>query len=660
MQAKRTSNKGKRKGKKGKRGSGGAAPRGRTVKRKVNSYTFEQKLRAVKLHLEEGIDVKTVVSELGVSDCSFYAWLKRYRAEGEAGLKPRKKSYPKRRVAKAVKDEIVKTKKANPGFGVKRISQWLRRFSFVGVSSETVRKTLKEEKLIEPPKKKPKRNPSKPRFFERSKPNQLWQTDIFTFRLGGKQAYLIGYIDDYSRFITGLGLFYSQTAANVLEVYRRAVAEYGLPREMLTDNGRQYVNWRGTTKFEKEMKKDKIHHFRSQPHHPQTLGKIERFWKTIWNEFLSRAQFDSFESARERIAFWVRWYNFKRPHQGIKGLCPADRYFEIQYELRKVIEKGIEENVLELALRGKVNAPFYLVGRMDDQSVVMHARKGKLVMVVNDGEKESETKEVIYDLRKEKGDNVKDQKERRLIKEEADTEAVSGIHSAGEMPGGAGNLVGEADGKRDLPGDVRILGTTRPVAKQSPGGYGEGAGDAAQGGEAAALERSASEAPGEEGIEESQREAGCETPEAFGRHPGLLAARRILTASQEEDDGQAGEEGYRVVGEAQSRGDPQGPGGADVGHGGGPGAGDFPQDLLRVGGPWAPSDARGASGWESRPPSQEGGPGERGTETEGREPGEGTEDTGDCAEGPELLTTDLTSGFPGGDEGDEREDNEEE
>jgi transposase InsO family protein len=40
----------------------------------------------------------------------------------------------------------------------------------------------------------------------------MWQTDICTFRLAGKNAYLIGYIDDYSRYITGLGLFRSQTA----------------------------------------------------------------------------------------------------------------------------------------------------------------------------------------------------------------------------------------------------------------------------------------------------------------------------------------------------------------------------------------------------------------------------------------------------------------
>ena len=110
----------------------------------------------------------------------------------------------------------------------------------------------------------------------------------------------------------------------------------------------------------------------------------------------SRAQFDSFESARERIKLWIKYYNHKRPHQGIDGLCPADRFFEIQTELRKTIERGIQENLLELALRGKPQAPFYMVGRMDGQSVVLRAEKGKLKLSVSD--QQNNEQELTYDL----------------------------------------------------------------------------------------------------------------------------------------------------------------------------------------------------------------------------------------------------------------------
>ena len=184
-------------------------------------------------------------------------------------------------------------------------------------------------------------------------------------------------------------------------VQRTAITEYGVPKEMLTDNGRQYTNWRGTSRFEAELKKESVRHIKSRPQHPMTLGKVERFWRTIWDEYLGRAQFDSFESAQARLALWVKHYNHRRPHSSLDGMCPADRFFGVESELRLLIEKSIQQNILELALRGEPQKPFYMVGRMDGQSVVMRAEKGKLVMQIND-DKEQPRQELIYDLKKPK------------------------------------------------------------------------------------------------------------------------------------------------------------------------------------------------------------------------------------------------------------------
>jgi transposase InsO family protein len=285
-----------------------------------NRYGFDLKLRCVKLRLEEGFPVSMLSKEMGVSKDVVYRWVKAYQEKGEAGLRDRVVfSGRRRKLPGPVRDKIIEIKKHDPPFGVKRISHVLKRMFFLSASPETVRQTLQEESLITPSKKKPQANPSRPRFFERSTPNQMWQGDIFPFRLGGRYAYLIGFIDDYSRYVVGLELYRTQTGENVLEVYRRAISEYGVPKEMLTDNGRQYTNWRGASRFEKELDKDHIKHIKSQPHHPMTLGKMERFWKTIFVEFLSRAQFGSFEEARERVKQWVQYYNHKRPHRGFWG-----------------------------------------------------------------------------------------------------------------------------------------------------------------------------------------------------------------------------------------------------------------------------------------------------------------------------------------------------
>jgi transposase InsO family protein len=92
-------------------------------------------------------------------------------------------------------------------------------------SPETVRTRLHEAGLMNQERAKGRRNLTRPRFFERATPNQKWQTDIFTFRLGGKYAYLIAFLDDYSRYVVGADLFRSPTAAAVIEVYRIAMGE---------------------------------------------------------------------------------------------------------------------------------------------------------------------------------------------------------------------------------------------------------------------------------------------------------------------------------------------------------------------------------------------------------------------------------------------------
>jgi len=476
-------------------------------------YGVEFKLRCVKLFLEEGIPISLLSKEAGASKAVIRRWTKAYQKRGEAGLRSEAApARPGRKLPEPVREKIVEIKKQEPLFGVKRISHLLKRAFFLSASPETVRRTLAAESLIVPPKKKPRRNIVRPRSFERSTPNQLWQSDIFTFRLGGRYAYLIGFIDDYSRYMVGLELCRTQTADQVLEVYRRAIGEYGVPKEMLTDQGRQYANWRGSTRFQRELVKDRIKHIKSQPHHPMTLGKIERFWKTIYGEFLLRAQFGSFEEARERIRHWLKYYNHKRPHQGIGGLYPADRYFEIQGELKKTMEQGIADNVLEMALRGKPKDPFYMVGRMEGQSVVLQAEKGKLRLTVDD-EESGRKHEMVYDVAAERRQADGLGREERAL------------YGGGEMPGGAVGVDGEAHARGGLPGTGGGVDRAEPVAGAGDGGDAPGPAAASlEDGEGSGVERASC---GIVGTEERSDERTGEAPGASavqgpsqGKEPG--------------------------------------------------------------------------------------------------------------------------------------------
>jgi len=456
-------------GLKGKRPPGGRGGRGAPAGAETGSQqqkhclwrSYETKRKAVRLLLEEGIPAKLVAQELGVSHSTVWDWVHQYQNGGEADLRPKPRGASGKEsgtpgVRAAIREQILEIKRRNQKFGVKRIAQVLRRIFHLPASPETVRQTLHQAELIEPVRRKPQRNPSKPRFFERTTPNQLWQSDIFPFRLGGEYAYLIGFIDDHSRYITALEVYRGQTSDNVLEVYRRGRGEYGAPKEMLTDNGRQYVSWRGHTKFQLEMKRDRIHHIRSQPHHPMTLGKIERFWKTIWEEYLERARFDTFEEARERIRWWVQYYNHQRPHQGIEGLCPADRFYAIRKEMRETIERGIEQNVKELALRGRVQTPFYMVGRMGEQSVMIKSEKGQVKLVV------------------EKAGGPDDSDNQR---EQSTTETPTDLSGEGKGAGGVEPVERAAGGQPNLPGSTDLVGDVEQLGAESDPGDDEGVGE---------------------------------------------------------------------------------------------------------------------------------------------------------------------------------------
>jgi transposase InsO family protein len=537
------------------------------------------RLRAVKLHLEEGFAVRLVAEELHLAKDTVWCWIHRYQRYGAAGLElqPCDRPRPPSPRTVAVQKEIVRLKTAHPQFGILRIAQWLRRMLFLPVSHETVRKTLHQHQLLSKAKPKRRRNPPKPRFFERATPMQLWQSDICTIRLGGKQAYLIGFMDDHSRYLVGLDLFSSQTSENVLEIYRRAVTEYGVPKEMLTDNGRQYATWRGKTRFQMELQRDNIHHIRSQPHHPMTLGKIERFWKTIWDEFLCRAQFATFEEARERVRLWVKYYNHKRPHQGLEGLCPADRFFRIQQPLRAAIEQGIQANILELALRGQPQPPFYMVGRMGEQSVVMKVEQGQFKMVL-DGTQERPVQEVSYNMEGKHDEHHGGEGEKGTKQPQC----------AGEVSGGAGDLDAAAAPGGSLPGTGCAGESAELLAGAGAGGYADGvdAAEPAPGGSGPVVAPAAGEDAGPEaepaGVAAGQ--AGREEPPAGGETVGHGVSERNT------DETHTG--GTAATHRAGAGGDPDGDGGRAA-------VGPLPQDLLREGSTSLAGDAVGTDAGSS-------------------------------------------------------------
>ena len=337
--------------------------------------TAEQRLLLLDTWRRSGLPAADFAALIGLSKHTLYAWKKRFEQQGPAGLLDQPRGGPRgSKLPDLTRRSILMLKEANPSWGCQRISDMLARGPALPASASAVAQVLHEagyelEEVATHP------HPDKVRHFERAKPNQLWQTDLFTFMLKrqNRRVYLVAFMDDHSRFIVGYGLQASQSTALVLEVLRAGLANYGPPEEILTDNGSQYVTWRGKSAFAKELEKRGIRQVVAAPRRPQTLGKIERFWGTLWRECIESANFVDLGDAQRRIGLFIDHYHLQRPHQGIDGLVPADRFFGAAPEVLQTLKARVAANALELARQGLPRAPFYLTGQVGGQAVSLHA-----------------------------------------------------------------------------------------------------------------------------------------------------------------------------------------------------------------------------------------------------------------------------------------------
>jgi transposase InsO family protein len=353
---------------------------------KAPTYSPEQRLLILDCWIRSGLPAGDFSPLVGVSKHTLFAWEKRFEKLGPAGLlEPQKGARPGSRLPELTKRTILLLKRSHTDWGCERISQMLLRGPALPASPSAVARALREAGY-ESHETPTRPHPDKVRHFERARPNQLWQTDLFTFLLKrqNRRVYLVAFLDDHSRFLVSFGLHASQSTALVLEVFRAAVAAYGSPEEVLTDNGAQYVTWRGESAFHKELKQRGIRHIVAAPRHPQTLGKVERFWGTLWRECLETAVFLDMADARARIGHFIDWYNFQRTHSGIDGLVPADRYFGAAPDMLRALKERAATNALDLARNGLPKPPFYVAGQVGGRTFSLHA-EGERVFLVGEG-----------------------------------------------------------------------------------------------------------------------------------------------------------------------------------------------------------------------------------------------------------------------------------
>jgi transposase InsO family protein len=295
----------------------------------------EQKYQAVLAVLSDGRSVSEVAQRWGVSRQSVHAWLRRYEDFGLAGLEARSRrpgSCP-HQMSGVVEARILEMRRAHPGWGPRRILYELQRAAGPGdlvPSRSGIYRALVRAGLIEPQARR--RRAEHWKRWERGEPMELWQLDtVGGFLLAdGRRAKALTGVDDHSRFCVSAYLMVRESAQRVCDGLALAMRTYGVPEEILTDNGKVFTGRFNRPPvevlFDRVCRENGITHRLTEPRSPTTTGKIERFHRTLRAEFRTDRVFADLATAQGELDEWVREYNQRRPHSAIGMVPPLERF----------------------------------------------------------------------------------------------------------------------------------------------------------------------------------------------------------------------------------------------------------------------------------------------------------------------------------------------
>lgn len=289
--------------------------------------------------LEEGWSPATAAEAAGVSRATVYKWLARFREHGEAGLHDRT-SRPRRcpnRLDARVEARILLARKR------RRWGPHLLEF-YLGVPRSTAYKVLARNgcsRLADFD-----RPTGTPIRYVKDRPGQLVHVDVKKlgripdgggWRVHGRDGVMdrshkgaLGYdklhiaVDDHSRlaFIQVHADEKGETCAKFMADAVAWFAQQGITIErVMTDNAKNYTISRD---FQAVLRSHRIRHKRIRPFRPQTNGKVERFNRTLVDEFAYARTFTSNTARLDALPRWVRYYNTRRRHTSLDGHTPTE------------------------------------------------------------------------------------------------------------------------------------------------------------------------------------------------------------------------------------------------------------------------------------------------------------------------------------------------
>jgi transposase InsO family protein len=286
-------------------------------------------------------------------------WLLDYRKGGFDALIPKSRSDcgTSRKIDADLKEQILYLRSNYPRLSASAIFRQLQDNGSIRkgqLSESTVLRFINEMNLREQ-----FTNNQDLRRYERPHINEVWCGDssvgpYLTTDDGKKhKVYVIALIDDASRFIVGIDVFFNDNFINLMSVIKSAVAKFGVPKVFNFDNGPGYRN--------KQMELlsarigSTIHY--CKPYSPVQKAKIERWFRTLkdqWMATLNMKDFHTLDELRGSLLTYVRLYN-QRVHSSLNGKSPEERFFSEPEYIRRISDEQIESSFL-LEIERRVSA----------------------------------------------------------------------------------------------------------------------------------------------------------------------------------------------------------------------------------------------------------------------------------------------------------------
>lgn len=293
--------------------------------------TMSLRFEFIQRALVKNTNFSQLCREFGISRKTGYKWLSRYLEEGKEGLKDRSRRplNSPNRTPHEVEQKVLRVRDEHPAWGGRKIHWRLEMMEADPIPPpSTITEILRRHGRIEPEESR-KRRPWQ--RFEAEKPNAMWQMDFKGHfpMTNGQRCHPLTLLDDHSRFCLGLQACENERRDTVRSQLTGIFRRYGMPDQLLVDNGPPWgtVHHEGRlTRLGVWMVRLGIHVIHTRSYHPQTIGKEERFHRTLSDEVLRYHSIQNLAHAQRCFDPWRQIYNHERPHEGIGMAVPTNRY----------------------------------------------------------------------------------------------------------------------------------------------------------------------------------------------------------------------------------------------------------------------------------------------------------------------------------------------